>query len=99
MLEVHLSFKPIHRLLGVSPHLILSAMKVKVFGVLRKYTDGKKVVEVTVTSETKVKDVIAMLNIPDQFVSLVESGGKTIAKDAIVDDASEITLVPLVHGG
>ncbi|MHC4446130.1 MAG: MoaD/ThiS family protein [Planctomycetota bacterium] len=74
-------------------------MKIKVFGVLRKYTDGKKVVEVTVTSEKRVKDVIEMLNIPDQFVSLVESGGKAIGKDSIIDDGSEITLVPLVHGG
>ena len=74
-------------------------MKVKVFGVLRKYTDGKKVIEVTVTSEKRVKDVIEMLNIPDRFVSLVECGGKAIGKDSIIDDSSEITLVPLVHGG
>jgi len=74
-------------------------MKVKVFGVLRTYTDGKKVIEITVTSEKRVKDVIEMLNIPDQLVSLVESGGKTIGKDSIIDDACEITLVPLVHGG
>jgi sulfur carrier protein ThiS len=74
-------------------------MKVKVFGILRTYTDGKKVIEITVASGTSVKDVIQMLNIPDQSVSLVESGGKAIAKDSIIDDAHEITLVPLVHGG
>jgi molybdopterin converting factor small subunit len=74
-------------------------MKVKVFGVLRKYTDDKKMIELTITSEKRVKDVIKMLNIPDQFVSLVESGGKAIGKDSIIDDACEITLVPLVHGG
>ena len=56
-------------------------------------------IEITVTSEKRVKDVIKMLNIPDQFVSLVESGGKAIGKDSIIDDACEITLVPLVHGG
>ena len=74
-------------------------MKVKVFGVLRKYTDGKKEIEITVTSEKKVKDVIKLLNIPDHYVSLVESGGRAIGKDSIIDDTCEITLVPLVHGG
>ncbi len=74
-------------------------MKVKVFGVLRKYTNGKKVIEVSVTSEKRVKESIEMLNIPDHFVSLVESDGKAIGKDAIIDDACEITLVPIVHGG
>ncbi len=74
-------------------------MKVKVFGVLRTYTDGKKVIEITVTSGKRVKDVIEMLNIPDQLVSLVESGGKAIGKDSIIDDTCEISLVPLVHGG
>jgi sulfur carrier protein ThiS len=74
-------------------------MKVKVFGILRTYTDGKKVIELTVASGTRVKDIIKMLNIPEKSVFLVESGGKTIAKDSIIDDAYEITLVPLVHGG
>jgi len=74
-------------------------MKVKVFGVLRTYTDGKIVIEITINSEKRVRDVIEMLNIPDQLVSLVESGGKAIGKDSIIDDTSEISLVPLVHGG
>lgn len=74
-------------------------IRIKLFGGLRKYVGGRATVELYVYSQLSVREVIAALNIPDQFVYLVEKGGKAVDKNTIVEDEEEIKLLPVIAGG
>ena len=74
-------------------------MKVKVFGLLKKYTDNKDVIEIEVDSEKRVGDIIGSLNIPESYVYIIEKNGNPVKKDTVVNNDDRIALIPLLSGG
>ena len=74
-------------------------MKVKVFGLLKKYTDNKDVIEIEIDSEKRVGDIIGSLNIPESYVYIIEKNGNPVIKDAVVNNDDQIALIPLLSGG
>ncbi len=74
-------------------------MRVKLFGTLKTFTGGRGLVEIKIDSEKRVSDIIGSLNIPENYVFLIEKAGKSIQKDFMLSDNDEISLVPILEGG
>ena len=74
-------------------------MRVKVFGILKTFVGGRELIEISLHSEKRVNDIIGCLNIPDNYVFLVEKSGKPVPKDLVLSNDDEIALVPLLSGG
>jgi len=74
-------------------------MKVKVFGLLKKYTGNKDVIEIEIDSEKKVGDIIGSLNIPENNVYIIEKNGNPVGRDTRVNNDDQIALIPLLSGG
>jgi sulfur carrier protein ThiS len=74
-------------------------MKVRAFGSLKIYTEGKDLIEIDIDSERRVQDIIGSLNIPENYVYIIEKNGETVEKDMIVNNSDQITLIPLLSGG
>jgi sulfur carrier protein ThiS len=74
-------------------------MKVKVFGLLKKYTDNKDVVEIEIDSEKRVGDIIGSLNIPEGYVYIIEKNGNLVKRDTVVNNNDQISLIPFLSGG
>ena len=74
-------------------------MKIRVFGLLKGYTKGRDLVEIDLDSEKSLGDIIGGLNIPENYVYIIEKNGKTVERDAIVNNNDQITLIPLLSGG
>jgi sulfur carrier protein ThiS len=73
-------------------------MKIKIYGVLRTFRDGNDLIDIKIDSEKRVRDIIEILKIPDNYVSLIVREGRPIGKDSIVDDADRISIVALLDG-
>jgi molybdopterin converting factor small subunit len=74
-------------------------MKIKFYGRLKEFVDGKDAVEIKLPSERKLIEIIRQLNIPEKYVSFAEKDGKKFDLDSIVRDGDEITVLPLLSGG
>ncbi len=74
-------------------------MKIRVFGLLKGYTKGRDLVEIELDSEKSLGDIIEGLNIPENYVYIIEKNGNPVEKDVVVNNNDQITLVPLLSGG
>lgn len=75
------------------------AVRVKIFGGLRRYTDDKSVLEIEIESNKAISEIIQRINVPDAFVYAVEKNGKVVSKQTIVDKDCKMTLIPFITGG
>ena len=74
-------------------------MKLKFYGRLKEFVDGKDSVEIELPSERKLVEIIRQLNIPEKYVSFAEKDGQKIELDSMVNDVDEIIILPLLSGG
>jgi molybdopterin converting factor small subunit len=74
-------------------------MKIKFYGILKEFVNGKDIVEIELPSERKLIEIIRQLNIPEKYVSFAEKDGKKFELDSIVKNGDEITVLPLLSGG
>jgi sulfur carrier protein ThiS len=74
-------------------------MRIKLYGRLRQYVGGRGSIEVNLDTQKTVTDVIRALHIPENEVYVVERAGRAIDRDSPVNNADEITLLPLMEGG
>ena len=74
-------------------------VRVKGFGVVRKYVEekGKEVFEVD--DSFSIRDIIRHLNINPDLVALVTVNGNRVSKDFHPRDGDEIFLLNMASGG
>jgi sulfur carrier protein ThiS len=73
-------------------------MQIKIYGVLRTFRDGNDLIDIKIDGQKRVRDIIEILKIPDNYVSLIVREGRPIGKDSIVADADRISIVALLDG-
>lgn len=74
-------------------------MKISVFGSLRQYTGGNGSVDLSFDGLVSIDQVITMLNIPEEYVYVVEKNGKMIDKSTVIEDEGDLKLLPVIAGG
>jgi molybdopterin converting factor small subunit len=69
-------------------------------GYLRSFAAGQSQVEISLLTQTPLKDVLAGLDLPTGEVYLAVLNGRLVdPADTLVADADEVKLYPPVDGG
>lgn len=74
-------------------------MKIRLYGRLKEFVDGKDVIEIKIVSDVEVMEIIRRLKIPENYVSFVEKDGKRIEMESRVNNQDKITILPILSGG
>lgn len=72
-------------------------VKFIVAGLLSKYTQGKR--EIEIQGGVTVKEALDELGIPSPMVGVVLVNGVQVAKDHFLEGGETVKLVPLIGGG
>ncbi|NIA23208.1 MAG: hypothetical protein GWP03_03490 [Proteobacteria bacterium] len=74
-------------------------MKIKVYGILKRYVGDRDYIKIDIPEPTTVADLFSKAGIPGKYVFIVEKNGKAITKDITVNNDDEISLIPFISGG
>jgi sulfur carrier protein ThiS len=66
---------------------------------LRKYVEGNELLDLEGWGGRTARELIEHLGIPSVIVGAVLVDGRLVRKDSLLQDGTEVKLVPLLGGG
>ncbi|MGQ9618688.1 MAG: MoaD/ThiS family protein [Candidatus Aminicenantia bacterium] len=75
-------------------------IKIKTYGLLRKYIPGEKnPYEMEIEEGATVSDLLKILKIPEEYIPIVTLSDKKVALSYTIKNGDELTFLPIMGGG